>query len=193
MTIHGTTEQRREQAYTLRRKYHPDTYTRPSPIRCKKLGHFVYEVTNIERTAKFWTEVMGFVETDRNTHGMVFFRCAADHHGIGLKPMKAGKTPARDVANSLQVEHLAFEVENVEMLKAAKAWFKENNIPVVFEGRKGAGCNISINFLDPDGFEFEIYCDMDQVGPDGRLRPASLFKPKNPLEEAISDPVQKDW
>ena len=77
--------------------------------------------------------------------------------------------------------------------KSFMAWFKENNIPVVFEGRKGAGCNISINFLDPDGYEFEIYCDIDQIGPDGRLRPASLFKPKNPLEEAIADPVQKEW
>ena len=84
-------------------------------------------------------------------------------------------------------------VDNVEILKAAKAYFKANNIPIVFEGRKGAGCNISINFLDPDGYEFEIYTDMDQIGDDGRLRPTSLFKPKNPLEEAINDPVQKEW
>ena len=193
MNIHVATEQRRDQAHSARKNFHPETYTRPSPIKCKKLGHFVYEVTDIERSVKFWTEVMGFIETDRNKHGMVFFRCAADHHGIGLKPMRKGKTPERDINGSLQMEHLAFEVENVEVLKQAKAWFKENGIPVVFEGRKGAGCNISINFLDPDGYEFEIYCDMDQIGPDGRLRPASLFKPKNPLEDAIDEPVQKEW
>ena len=75
----------------------------------------------------------------------------------------------------------------------AKAYFIANQIPITFEGRKGAGCNTSINFLDPDGFEFEIYCEMDQVGPDNRLRPASLYRPADPLEEAIANPVVKDW
>ncbi len=191
--ISNITEERREKAHSLTERYHPENYVGESPIKCNKLGHFVYEVTDIERTAKFWREVMGFVETDRNSHGMVFFRCGADHHGIGLKPMKKGKTPRRDMAGGLQMEHLAFEVADIEVLKKAKAWFKANNIPITFEGRKGAGCNISINFFDPDGYEFEIYCDMDQIGADGRLRPPSLFKPKNPLEEAIEDPVQKEW
>ena len=193
MTIHDSTAMRREQAHARSTGFHPAEYAGTSPIKCNKLGHFVYEVSDVERTAKFWREVMGFVETDRNSHGMVFFRCGADHHGIGLKPMKKGKTAARDMHNSLQMEHLAFEVDNVEILKKAKAFFNANNIPITFEGRKGAGCNISINFLDPDGYEFEIYTDMDQVGSDGRLRPVSLFKPKNPLEDAIADPVQKDW
>ena len=191
--IPDTTEARRDATYETPGKYHPESYKGASPIKVNKLGHFVYEVTDIERSAKFWTEVMGFHETDRNAHGMVFFRCAADHHGIGLKPMRAGKTPRRDMKGSLQVEHLAFEVADVELLKKAKAYLMQNNIPIVFEGRKGAGCNISINFLDPDGYEFEIYTDMDQIGPEGRLRPPSLFKPKNPLEEAITDPVQKEW
>lgn len=115
---------------------------------------------------------MGFMEADRNKHGMVFLRCGADHHAIGLKPMREGKTPSRDMKGSLQMEHLAFEVDNVDILKKAKAYLKQNGIPIVFEGRKGAGCRIAINFLDPDGYEFEIYCEMDQIGPDGRLRPA---------------------
>ncbi|MGE5537813.1 MAG: VOC family protein [Gemmatimonas sp.] len=191
-TIQATTERLREQAAEAGTT-HPTEYAGTSPIKVNKLGHFVYEVTDIERTVKFWTEVMGFKETDRNDHGMVFFRCGADHHAIGLKPMAKGKTPKRDMKGSLQMEHLAMEVDNVDVLLKAKEYFKKNNIPIVFEGRKGAGCNISINFLDPDGYEFEIYCEMDQVGPDGRLRPSSQFKKRNPLEEAIKDPVQKKW
>lgn len=191
--ISADTEARRDAAHSSARPKHPDTYVGSSPIKINKLGHFVYEVSDVERTVKFWTEVMGFQETDRNEKGMVFFRCGADHHAIGLKPMAKGKQAARDMKNTLQMEHLAFEVDNVDVLKRAKAYFKDNGIPIVFEGRKGAGCNISINFLDPDGYEFEIYCEMDQVGPDGRLRPSSMFKPKNPLEEAIENPVEKKW
>ena len=193
MTIHNATEVKRDKAHAIEGDIHPKNYSGTSPIKINKLGHFVYEVSDIPRSVRFWTEVMGFVETDRNKHGMVFFRCAADHHAIGLRPMKQGKSPRRDIANTLQVEHLAFEVDSIDVLKQAKAYLTANNIPIVFEGRKGAGCNISINFLDPDGYEFEIYCDMDQIGADGRVRPETLFKPKNPLEEAIDDPVTKEW
>ena len=191
--IHDMTQARREDVYDREGPFHPETYVGTSPIKANKLGHFVYEVSDVERTAKFWTEVMGFIETDRNKHGMIFFRCGKDHHGIGLKPMSKGKKPKRDIHGSLQMEHLAIEVDNTEILRQAKEFFLANNIPIVFEGRKGAGCNISINFLDPDGYEFEIYTDMDQIGPDGRLRPSSMYKPRNPLEEAIQDPVEKKW
>lgn len=168
------------------------SYKGVSPIKVNKLGHFVYEVSDIERTVAFWKEVMGFEETDRNAKGMVFFRCGSDHHAIGLTPMKNGKKPYRDT-DTLQAEHLAFEVADVNILVKAKQYFIDNDIQIVFEGRKGAGCNISINFLDPDGYQFEIYCDMDQIDADGRLRPSSMFKPRNPLELAVADPVDKKW
>ena len=193
MQVNETSAVLREKAADLDQSYHPETYVGQSPIKVNKLGHFVYEVSNIERSVKFWSEVMGFVETDRNAHGMVFFRCGADHHAIGLVPMKPGKLPKREMKTGLQVQHLAFEVDNVDMLKQMKAFLKANHIPIVFEGRKGAGCNISINFLDPDGYEFEVYCGMDQISSDGRLRPSSQFRPRNPLEEAIDNPVQENW
>ena len=44
---------------------HAANYKGTSPISVNKLGHFVYEVTDVERTVRFWTQVMGFKETDR--------------------------------------------------------------------------------------------------------------------------------
>jgi len=170
---------------------HTQPYQGSSPIKVNKLGHLVYEVSDVERSVKFWTEVMGFKETDRNAHGMVFFRCAADHHAIGLIPRKGGRKPDKNAG--MQVEHLAMEVDNVDTLFKARDYFRKNNIPIVFEGRKGAGCNIAINFLDPDGYQFEIYCQMDQIGEDGRMRPPSHFNRVNSLEEAIANPVPKTW
>lgn len=170
---------------------HPETYKGKSPISVNKLGHMVYEVSDIERTVKFWTEVMGFKETDRNEHGMVFLRCGADHHAIGLKPGKTKRRPEETAG--MQVEHLAMEVDNVDVLLEARDFLKDNGIPIIFEGRKGAGCNIGINFLDPDGYEFEIYCNMDQIGESGRLRPAEQFRRAKSLEEALANPVQETW
>lgn len=188
---HAAVEAKREQA-AKSESLHPASYKGASPIKVNKLGHFVYEVTDVERTVRFWTEVMGFKETDRNEAGMVFFRCAADHHAIGLKPAARGKT-RRDLAAGLQMEHLAMEVDNTDVLLKARDYLKANGIPIVFEGRKGAGCNYAINFLDPDGYEFEIYCNMDQVDETGRLRPKDQFIRANNLDDAIARPVPKTW
>lgn len=170
---------------------HPDSYVGTSPIKARKLGHLVYEVSDVERTARFWTEVMGFEESDRNEHGMIFFRCGSDHHAIGLKPGKSDRRPQR--ADGLNIEHLALEVDNPEVMLKARDFLKKNDIPIVFEGRKGAGCNISLHFLDPDGYEFEIYCDMDQIDETGRKRPEGQFHRVNSLDEAVANPVPKDW
>jgi catechol 2,3-dioxygenase-like lactoylglutathione lyase family enzyme len=179
-------EQRRKAA-----DFHPDSYSGQSPIRVNKLGHFVYEVTDVERTVKFWKEVMGFVETDRNEIGMVFFRCGKDHHAIGLKPGKAKRRPTSE--EGLKMEHLAFEVDGPEVLFAARDYLEKNNIPVVFQGRKGAGGNMALHLRDPDGYEFELYCDMDQIGEDGRLRPQEQFHRVQTLEDAVANPLPEKW
>ena len=170
---------------------HPESYSGTSPVKVNKLGHMVYEVSDVERTVRFWTEVMGFEESDRNEIGMVFFRCGSDHHAIGLKP---GKAPARaDSDAALKVEHLALEVDNVDVLFKTRDFLQANNIPVVFEGRKGAGGNICVHFQDPDGYEFELYCGIDQIGEDGRSRPAEQFKRVQTLEDAVANPLEKSW
>jgi catechol 2,3-dioxygenase-like lactoylglutathione lyase family enzyme len=190
MDHHAITENNRARAADAKPR-HPERYAGTSPIKVNKLGHLVYEVSDMERSVRFWTEVMGFHETDRNEIGMVFFRCNADHHAIGLKPSKTKRQ--RDMEAGLQVEHLALEIENTEMLLKARDYLKANGIPIVFEGRKGAGCNYAVNFLDPDGYEFEIYCSMDQVDETGRLRPHGQFIRANNLEEALANPVPAKW
>jgi len=169
----------------------PKDYQGTSPIKINKLGHLVYEVSDIDRSVKFWTEVMGCQVTETNESGIVFLRYGADHHGIGLKP---GKAQSRgNSAQALQIEHIAFEIDNVDTLLAARDYFHRNNIPIVFEGRKGAGSNYAINFLDPDGHQFEIYCEIDQINASGRIRPRSQWVRAKSLDDAIAKPVPKEW
>ena len=65
-------------------------------------------------------------------------------------------------------------------------------MPIVFEGRKGAGSNYGLNFLDPDGNQFELYCDIDQLGASG-VRPSTQWQRAKTLEEAIAKPLPKTW
>ncbi len=189
--FHASRDTKRAEAADAVSTY-PTEFQGKSPIKVNKLGHIVYEVTDPERTAKFWKEVMGFQETDRNELGMIFLRYGADHHAIGLKPSKAKRRPAKGEA--LKLEHLAFEVDNMDMLFAARDFLTANNIPLAFEGRKGAGGNTSLHFLDPDGFEFELYYKMDQIDEDGLLRPDAQFRRAGSLEEAAAHPLPpKRW
>ena len=62
-------------------------------------------------------------------------------------------------------------------------------MPIVFEGRRRAGCQLAVEFRDPDGNNLEIYWGIDQVGTTGEVRPAGEWKPARSLEDAVANPV----
>ena len=162
-----------------------------TPIKVKKLGHLVYEVSDLERSVRFWTEIMGFHVSDRNEKGMVFLRNATDHHSIGLMQISGKKRPEHGA--HLQMSHLAMEVADLETLFRARDFIKQQGVKLTYEGRKGPGGNVGIEFEDPDGYIFEIYADMDQVGTDGKSRPSSQWSRVTSLEDAVAKPLPQGW
>jgi catechol 2,3-dioxygenase-like lactoylglutathione lyase family enzyme len=170
-----------------------DTTTKTkTPISVLKLGHLVYEVSDLEKSTEFWTDIMGFTVSDTNEQGMVFLRSANDHHSIALVPAPAKKArPPREAG--LQFHHLAMEVGSLEQLFEARTFLQDRGVAVTYEGRRGPGGNIGVEFEDPDGYTFEIYYGMDQVGPDGRSRPAEQFRRARTLEAAVAEPLPENW
>src|SRR5579885_3251886 len=87
------------------------------PFRVRKLGHVVYTVSDVERSTKFWTDILGFKVSDVNEHGMVFLRCATDHHTIALQAGKPGsKLPNARGGEALGMTHFAMELASVDEL-----------------------------------------------------------------------------
>jgi catechol 2,3-dioxygenase-like lactoylglutathione lyase family enzyme len=169
-----------------------DTTTKTkTPISVLKLGHLVYEVSDLDKSTEFWTDIMGFTVSDTNDQGMVFLRSAGDHHSIALVPSTKKTRPSQDAG--LQFHHLAMEVGTLEQLFEARTFLQERGVEVTYEGRRGPGGNIGIEFTDPDGYTFEIYYGMDQVGPDGRSRPAEQFRRARSLEAAVAEPLPERW
>jgi catechol 2,3-dioxygenase-like lactoylglutathione lyase family enzyme len=162
-----------------------------TPIHVRKLGHLVYEVSDIERSTAFWTEIMGFTVSDTNPAGMIFLRSAGDHHSIALVPSKKRARPPEE--SGLRFHHLAMEVDDIEVLFRARDFLRERGIPIDFEGRRGPGGNVGVEFMDPDGYMFEIYAKMDQVSPDGRVRPPEQFNRVGSLEDAVAQPLPERW
>lgn len=158
-----------------------------TPIKVQKLGHVVYRVSDVERSTRFWTELMGFQVSDRNEFGMVFLRHGADHHSIALAPCKEViELPRRD---QLGFDHFAMEVASVRDLFAIRDFLRAQGVTILFDGRRGPGCNPGVEFLDPDGYMLELYAAMDQIGEDGRSRPPEEWRRANSLEEAVANPV----
>ena len=158
------------------------------PFRCNKIGHVALYVQDPERSAKFYTEVMGFEVSDAYASdmlpgGAVFLRCSADHHGVALFKLPADQPPHG------AFHHMAFEVSSLDEVLRAREHLRRHDVPIHFEGRRRAGCQLAVEFKDPDGHNLEIYWNIDQVGTDRRVRPPEEWKGATSLEAAIADPV----
>lgn len=174
--------------------FDPDTLkalARPQglPFRIAKIGHVVLNVSDIERSTRFYTDVLGFSVSDvypaeMVPGGMVFMRCNADHHGVALVGSLKGPAPHIDL------HHMAFEVASLDEVLRARDHLKRHDVTIDFEGRRRAGCQIAVEFRDPDGHRLEIYWGLDQIGSDGRSRPSDEWKWAHSLKEAITDPVR---
>lgn len=157
------------------------------PFDLRKLGHVVLNVSDLEASVRFYREVLGLRISDRYPTsmvpgGMVFLRFHTDHHGVAL----VGGAP-RSERSSLN--HFAFEAASLEDVFRARAWLRKHGAPIVFEGRRRAGCQIAVEFRDPDGNHLEIYWGVDQIGSEGHVRPASEWRQALTLEDAVANPV----
>ena len=141
----------------------------PLPFHLRKIGHVVLNVSDLEASVRFYTELLGLEVSDRYPESMV----------------PGGM--ARSERTSLN--HFAFEVGSLDEVFRARAWLRKHGVPMHFEGRRRAGCQIAVEFVDPDGNNLEIYWNIDQIGTDGSVRPADEWRQARTLEDAVANPM----
>lgn len=157
------------------------------PFRIRKIGHVVLRASDLPKSVDFYTRLLGFEISDIYPEemlpgGMVFMRYNPDHHGVALVGGMPGPSAKREL------HHIAFEVDTLDEVFLARKRLRAHGVPIVFEGRRRAGVQIAIEFLDPDGHHLEIYWGLDRVGPDGRVRPKAEWREAHTLEDALDNP-----
>ena len=158
------------------------------PFKVRKIGHVAVYVSDLERSARFYTEVLGFEISDvippgHLPGGAVFLRCNTDHHGIALF-QATDENPA-----GAGLHHIALEVGTLDEVVRVREHLRGQQVKIDLDGRRGAGIQLVVEFRDPDGHRLEIYWGIDQIGSEGVARPADQWKPAGSLEAAIADPV----
>lgn len=157
------------------------------PFRIAKIGHVVLKVQDLQRSAEFYTQILGFRISDVYPEsmmpgGMVFMRCNPDHHGVALVG------GAEDDAENTELHHLAFEVGTLDEVLRARDHLKKHDVQIDFEGRRRAGCQVAVEFRDPDNHRLEIYWGLDQVGSAGQVRPPEEWREFFSIEDAVDNP-----
>ena len=118
-----------------------------------RLLHTRYRVTDLEKTAHFYKEVLGLEETRRHTSPrgsqLVFFKAPGSEEEIEICKFD-GSGP---VQVGYDITHLAFEVDDLEAFAKQAA---AQGYPLS-DGPTPTGSGSIIAFIDaPEGYEIEL-------------------------------------
>jgi catechol-2,3-dioxygenase len=124
----------------------------------KRLQHLVLWVSNVERSVRFYCEVVGF-EVQRRYPNAAFLKIPGtpDDHNLGLFEQPGVARPDERVA---RMYHAAWEVDELTDLAQARQRLIDAGALV---GSSNHGVSLSLYAKDPDGLEFEIFWTV----PDG--------------------------
>ncbi|MFW0793449.1 VOC family protein [Gordonia sp. CPCC 205515] len=125
----------------------------------RKIAHVVLNTTDIERTAQFYTQILGMRISDWSERQMTFLRCNSDHHVIALNQ-----------AAWPSINHIAYEMTSIDHFMRGIGSLKTHGIaPQWGPGRHGPGDNTFSYFTDPAGLVCEYTSEVAQVDEDAWL------------------------
>ena len=121
-----------------------------------QIGHVHLKVSDLARSIKFYTEVLGFEVTTRMGSSAAFLSAGGYHHHIGLNTWESegGKAPSSE---NTGLYHLAILMPDRKELARALKRLLDHHWPI--EGAADHGVSEAVYLRDPDGNGIEIYVD----------------------------------
>jgi catechol 2,3-dioxygenase-like lactoylglutathione lyase family enzyme len=119
-------------------------------VELEGIDHVAIGVRDIERSAKWYTEVLGFERLHQGVWGGVPTFVGKGNTGIALFP--ANHEPKTSAHREIRMLHLAFRADRENFL-AAQRELEARGIKIEFQDHD---ISHSIYFRDPDGHQLEI-------------------------------------
>ena len=145
-------------------------------IQTTKLGHIVLRVRDLERSERFYTEVLGLRKKGELPGIMAFFTTESNSDSHDLALMQVGPDAPDPNPRGVGLYHFAYQVASEEALAEAYRALREAGVPIV--GSADHGVSKGIYILDPDGIEIEITYE---VPPERWPKDANPFAGTKPL------------
>lgn len=151
--------------------------------------HVAYRCHDAKATVDWYRRMLGFTYTTAfaedhvpstgayDPYMHVFLDCGRGNV-VAFFELPTQPTMGRDEATPVWVQHLAFEVADVDALLAAKAHLEANGVEVL--GPTFHGVFRSIYFFDPNGHRLELACNIGTAEQYAEL-------------ERVADPMLEEW
>jgi catechol 2,3-dioxygenase len=146
----------------------------------KELGHVVLYVRDLDRSRRFYRDVLGWNEITDNVPlnlPAAAFTSGRTHHELLLIEVGANAQPL-PAGRRVGMYHFGLKIgESDEELRYAVAELREAGVPIT--GASDHTVTHSLYITDPDGNEIELYID---VQPERwRDDPSAVLAPIKPL------------
>lgn len=121
-------------------------------VRPKQLGHANIRVRDLERSEKFYTEVLG-LKVNHKRDNIAFLSVREHSHELAIRAMGTD-APGPD-ASHIGTNHFAWEMETFDDLQAMYHHLLEKGVHI--ERIRDNAFSMGIYFSDPDGNGIEVY------------------------------------
>jgi catechol 2,3-dioxygenase-like lactoylglutathione lyase family enzyme len=178
----------------------------PRPFRIRRLGHFGFNVDDMPANLEFYRRLLGFRISDpldfgarlppeeRGKHGPgvgYFLRHGTDHHSFVLFPRRVLQALRGNEFPEVTTNQITWQVGSLKEVMDGFAWMRERGLRINRVGRDTPGSNWHVYPFDPDGHINELYYGIEQIGWDGRSKPAAMHTIG--YREAPPLPHRSEW
>jgi catechol 2,3-dioxygenase len=121
-----------------------------------KIGHIHLTVSNLERSLKFYRDLLGFEITSFYGEQAVFLSAGGYHHHIGLNTWAGEGAPAAPNGHTGLYHFAILYPSRKELARVVRRLYELN---YKIDGASDHGVSESIYISDPDGNGIELYSD----------------------------------
>ena len=149
------------------------------PFKVVRIGPVRIFVKDLDRSLAFYRDELSLAITEEVTwkgHRCAFLRANSEHHSLALYPI--GLRAELGLSPRTTLFSFGMQVADYRQLRDAVAFLKGKGVVVrTLPPELIPGIDYSAFAIDPDGHAMQLYYYMEQVGWDGKPRPAAL-RPK---------------